>query len=194
MGALDVDAEAEPPDGEFAEAIKRVGRGKGHAVVGANGVGKAKFLKGALEGGDGEFFLRCAQRLTGEEVAARKVGDGQQVAVAAIAEHELAFVVGAPERVGFGRLRQLGAAGGVTPPAATFDEAVAVEDGMDGTDGGQVRSPRLLAEFLADLRCAPGGILALQADDGRLDRGRQGFAWRKGRRLRPISASSPQPL
>jgi hypothetical protein len=37
------------PDGEFAEAIERVGGGKGDAVVGANGVGQAKFLEGALK-------------------------------------------------------------------------------------------------------------------------------------------------
>ena len=56
--ALDVDAEAQPPDGEFTEAIQRVGGGKGHAVVGANGLREAKFLEGALEGGEGELFLR----------------------------------------------------------------------------------------------------------------------------------------
>jgi hypothetical protein len=43
--ALDVDAEAQPPDGEFAEAIERVGGSKGDAVVGANGVGEANSLK-----------------------------------------------------------------------------------------------------------------------------------------------------
>ena len=58
LDALDVNAEAEPPDGEGAEAIQGVGGGKGHAVVGANGLGKAEFLEGALEDGEGEFFLR----------------------------------------------------------------------------------------------------------------------------------------
>jgi hypothetical protein len=58
-----VDAEAEPPDGELAEAIEGVGGGKGHAVVGANGLREAKFLEGALEDGEGEFFLGGGQRL-----------------------------------------------------------------------------------------------------------------------------------
>ena len=45
-------------DGELAEAIQGVGGGKGHAVVGANGLRKAKFREGALEDRGGEFFLR----------------------------------------------------------------------------------------------------------------------------------------
>src|SRR5262249_1283214 len=55
LDALDVDAEAEPADGEFAEAVQRVGGGKGHAVVGPDGLREAKFLEGALEDGEGEF-------------------------------------------------------------------------------------------------------------------------------------------
>jgi len=43
LSALDVGAETQPPHGEFAEAIEGVGGGKGHAVVGANGVREAKF-------------------------------------------------------------------------------------------------------------------------------------------------------
>jgi len=57
---------------------------------------------------------------------------------------------------------------------------VAVEDGMDRIDGRQVRHRRLLAEFLANLGRAPAGILALQADDHRLDRGRQAVGLAEG--------------
>src|SRR4030095_12525594 len=57
--------------------------------------------------------------------------------------------------------------------AALLSEAVAIADGMDGTDRGQVRHRRLLTELLADLGRAPAGILALPPDDPRLDRGRQ---------------------
>lgn len=49
--------------------------------------GRPKFLKGgARKDGEGKFFLRRGQRLIGEEVAAREVGDGQRVAVTAVAE------------------------------------------------------------------------------------------------------------
>jgi hypothetical protein len=54
LDALGVDAEAQPPDGECAEAIDGVGRGKGHAVVGANGLREAKVLERALEDGEGK--------------------------------------------------------------------------------------------------------------------------------------------
>jgi hypothetical protein len=64
--------------------------------------------------------------------------------------------------------------------AATFDEAVAIEDGMDGTDRGQVWHRRLLPAFLADLGRAPAGILALEADDSRLERGRPAVGLAEG--------------
>ncbi len=38
--ALDGDAEAQPPDGEFGEGVEPVGAGKGHAIVGAYGAGQ----------------------------------------------------------------------------------------------------------------------------------------------------------
>jgi len=89
---------------EFAEAIEGVGRGKGDAVVGANGLREAKLFERALEDGEGEFLLGRRQRLTREEVAAGEVGDRQGVTVAAVAEHERAFVIGTPQSVRFGSL------------------------------------------------------------------------------------------
>src|SRR4029450_10941633 len=68
LDAFDVDAQAQPPDGEGAGAIQGGGGSKGDAVVCANGVREAKFLEGALEDGAGEFFLRRGQRLKGEEI------------------------------------------------------------------------------------------------------------------------------
>src|SRR5687768_7000311 len=52
-------------------------------------------------------------------------------------------------------------------------QAVPIEHRVDGADGrtvGQVR--HLLAELLADLRCAPARVLALQPDNPGLDGGR----------------------
>ena len=42
LDAFDADAEPEPPDREFAEAVERVRGGEGHAVVGANRAGVAR--------------------------------------------------------------------------------------------------------------------------------------------------------
>jgi len=60
------------------------------------------------------------------------VRDGQRIAVAAIAELELALEVGTPQIIGECALRQRRAARAVARPAAAFDQAVAVENRMDG--------------------------------------------------------------
>lgn len=59
------------------------------------------------------------------------VGDGERVAVAVIAELELAFEVGAPQIVGCRACRE-GRAPRPVAPADAGDQAVAVEHGMDG--------------------------------------------------------------
>src|SRR4029453_6174398 len=122
-------------------------RGKRDAVIGANALGQAKFLERALEDGKGEGFLGGGQRFTGEEVPARKIGDRQRIAVPPIPELELAFVVGAPERIRLRRARELGARGARPTAAPTFHEVTAIEDRVDGADGRQVRAGELLAEL-----------------------------------------------
>jgi hypothetical protein len=47
--ALEPNAQPQPPDRQLAQAVERVRRGKGHAVVGADGVRQAEILEGALE-------------------------------------------------------------------------------------------------------------------------------------------------
>src|SRR5262245_29718304 len=91
------DAEPEPPHGEFAQAIERVRRREGHAVIRAQGVRQAEVLKGALKDAEGVPLLRRRERFTGQEVATRIVADRQRGAVALVAEQKLALVVGAPE-------------------------------------------------------------------------------------------------
>ena len=53
------------------------------------------------------------------------VGDGQRIAVSAIAELELALEIGAPQIIGKRTLRQRRAARAVARPAAALDQAVA---------------------------------------------------------------------
>jgi hypothetical protein len=76
------------------------------------------------------------------------VGDGQRIAVASIAEHELALEVGAPQIIGFGARGQRRAARAVARPAAALDQAMAVEDRMDGAFG---RNPDIAVEPPAEL-------------------------------------------
>src|SRR5262249_29212375 len=173
INVVGVDAEAEPPDGEFAEAIEGVGRGKGDAVVGTNGVREAKFFEGALEDGEGELLLGGGERLAREEVAGGEVGDRQRIAVAAVAGHEIALVIGAPKGLGGGGAAGLGTVSAIAPAAAVLDEAVAVEDGVNGGDRRQMRQLRALPELFADLRGAPARILSLEPDNHSFDRRRK---------------------
>ena len=59
------------------------------------------------------------------------IGNGERVAVAAVAELELTFEVGTPQIIRRNATGE-GRAGGAMPRAAeTFDQAVAVQDRMD---------------------------------------------------------------
>ena len=93
---FDLDAEAQPPDRELAQPVDGMRRGKRDAVVGANHLREAKLLEGTFEDREGKFLLRRQQRLASEEVATGEVGDGQRIAVFAIAEQKLVFVAGTP--------------------------------------------------------------------------------------------------
>ena len=119
--------------------------------------GQAKVLEGALEDGEGVALLRRRERLTREQIAAGEVGDRQRIAVAPIAEQELAFVVGAPERI---RRRSAARArcpsAPVPAPAPPRHQAVAVEHRMHRADRRAAATPgQLLPQPLADLRRAP---------------------------------------
>ena len=122
--------------------------------------------------------------LAQQQEARGMVGDGQRVAVAAVAELELALEVGAPQIVGRGALGQRRAARAVARPAAAFDQAVAIENRMDGALGW---NPDIAVEppdqELADLARAPMRLLGLQPDDQALDLLRQlvGVAHRPAR-------------
>ena len=99
---------SQPPDGEFAQTIQRMPRRERYAVIRADRLRQAEFLERALEHGEGELLLGGRQRFAGQQVATGEIGDRQRIAVPMIAKHELAFVIGAPQRVGLGRARQLG--------------------------------------------------------------------------------------
>src|SRR5207249_11624663 len=116
----------------------------------------------SLEDGKRELLLRRRQRLAGQQVAAREVGDGERIAVAPIAELELAFVVGTPEGIRLRRARERSAGGRGPAAAAPLDQAVAVEHRVDRTDRRQLHTRGLLPELLPDLRRAPARVLALQ--------------------------------
>src|SRR3979411_2599271 len=102
------------------------------------------------------------------------VCDGQRVAVPPVAALELAFQVGAPHATGHGALGQRRAARAVARPAATLDQAVAIENRMDGALG---RYSYIAAEpqdmERANLTPTPVRLLGLQPDNQALNLLRQ---------------------
>jgi hypothetical protein len=79
--ALDGDAQSQPPNGEPAQVEQTIGRGKGYAVVGTNGLGQAAFLKQALKGGQSSLFLDRLHGLAKQKITAGMVGNGQGVTI-----------------------------------------------------------------------------------------------------------------
>jgi hypothetical protein len=56
LDALDLDAEPQPPDGEFGEVEESIWASARHTIVGADSRRQVTLLKQAMEGGDGGFL------------------------------------------------------------------------------------------------------------------------------------------
>src|SRR5438445_8854832 len=114
------------------------------------------------------------------------VGDGQRIAVSPIAELELALEVGAPQIIGSSARGQRRAACAVARPAAALDQAMAVEDRMDGALGRNLDiAVQPSDQQFPDLARAPVRLLGLEADNQALDLLRQlvGIAHRPPRSI-----------
>lgn len=113
--------------------------------------------------------LRAREGLAGEPGAGAVVGDGQRVAVRAVAEAELALEVGTPQRIGGQGLAERRAPGLVALALALGHQAMAVQHHVDGADRGRLDHRQPPGQLVADLGCAPTGIVPLDADNGLLD-------------------------
>ena len=164
LDALDGDAQAQPPDGQLGQVEQGVGAGEGDAVVGADGGGQAALEEQLLEGGDGGVFAGGFEGFAQQQEAGGVVGDGQRVAVVTVAELELALEVGAPQIVGRDAGGQRRAAGPLARAADGLDQAVAMQDGVDGALGRDADvAVQAAHQQLADLARAPMRLLALEA-------------------------------
>jgi len=107
---------------------------------------QAALAEQTIEGGNRRLFPDGFKSFAEEQEARGVVGNGQRIAVLAIAEPELAFEIGTPKVIGRcagGKGRALGA-----PARASLvgDEAMAVENGLDGTDRRNLHLPRQPAD------------------------------------------------
>ena|SRR5580698_942358 len=101
LDTFDADTEPQPPDREFAQVEQRLSGSERNAVITADVGGQAALSEKSFKHGESIVFFGGRERLTGEQITAGVIGDGQRVAVLTIAEQELAFVIGAPQLVGF---------------------------------------------------------------------------------------------
>jgi len=129
LDARDGDAEPEPPDGELGQVEQRVRAGKGDAMVRADRLGPATLAEPLREGGDDRVFADRFEGFAEQQEARGVVRDGQRVAVAAVAQLELALAVGAAQIVRRGAGGQRGAGGAMACAADRLDQAVPVQHG-----------------------------------------------------------------
>jgi hypothetical protein len=100
LDALNANAEAKPPDGKFAEVEQSIGRRKRDTIVAADVSRQATFLEQPLKDGESVIFSGGRKRFASEQEATGVIGDGEGITVLAIAQQELAFVIGAPQFIG----------------------------------------------------------------------------------------------
>ncbi len=170
LDAFDGDAEAEPPDGKPREIEEAVGRGEGNTIVGADGGGETAFAEETFEGGHDGVFAGPLVGFAHEQEARGVICHGEGIAVAPVAELELALEVGTPEIVGGGAGGERCALGFLPFAAHALDEAVTIEDGMDGGGCGNAGLAGEAAhEELSDLSSSPVGLVTLAADNEAFD-------------------------
>ena len=99
LDTLDGKTEAKPPNGEPTQVEETIGRGKRHAVVGADGLRQAAFLEQALKGSKGPLFFDGLHGFAEQKITAGVVRDGKGVTISSVPEHELALEIGAPQSI-----------------------------------------------------------------------------------------------
>ena len=169
LDALQADAQSQPPDREPSEAEERIAGGERYAIVGAYRAGQPELSECALENGKRNVGLGGFYAFAADQVAAAVVGDRQRIAVLLVAQHELALVVSTPELIGLVCCNQWRSFGLVATALPALDEAMAVQHGMDGTDGRRWHHRELLDQLVTDLAGTPVGVFLLDAEDRALD-------------------------
>jgi hypothetical protein len=139
LDELGADAKPEPPHAELREAAEGAG-GEGLAVVGADPLGQPIGAEEPLEDLLGGLQQRTLEPVAGQEIAGVGVLDRERIAVAAIAQAELALEVDRPDHIGAGD-RRVGTPGmGPDPgPPAVADAAMAHQDPMNRRGGRHLR-------------------------------------------------------
>jgi hypothetical protein len=140
-------------------------RSEGHAVVAAHVGRQAALLKKPLKYSKSVVFSGGRKGFTSKKKTAGVVGNSQRIAILVVAQQELAFIVGAPQLVGPLAQRQSGSLSTATQSTAAFDQAMAIQHGMDGTFGRAGNSGESAQQALTDFASTPAGVLVLYVQD-----------------------------
>lgn len=81
----------------FERLNKPLGEAKGTPLSGADCPRQAALFEKPLKRRKCRLFGIGFHRLAQQQIARRMIGDGQRIAVAFVAEHELTLIVGAPQ-------------------------------------------------------------------------------------------------
>src|SRR5580704_14110499 len=165
LDSFNADAQPEPPDRQLAQVEQSVSGSEGNTVIAADAGGQAALLKKPFKHGESVGFFGAREGFTGEQKTAGVIGDRQRIAVLVISQQELAFIVGAPQLVGPLAQRQSGSLSTATQSTAAFDQAMAIEHGMDGTFGRAGNSGEPAQQALTDFASTPAGVLVLYVQD-----------------------------
>lgn len=153
LDALEADAESEPPDTEPGESEQSIAGGEGRAVVSPDRTRQPVVLEDTLEDRERELGSNRLETLAREQIPGPIIGDRERVTVALVAEHELALEVGAPQPIDVVSARELRSTGLVSSAFAAFDQAMAIEDGVDRARGRGVDHWEGPDDLVPDLRC-----------------------------------------
>src|SRR6266852_5960839 len=161
-----------PRRSHHTESFERLNSplGKRNAVVGADGLRQAAFLEKPLKGPESRVFFVRFQSFAKQQKTGSVVGDREGIAVAFVAEQELALIISAPQIIG---VQALGQRRSLCPRAAAqprpTHQSMPIEHSMDSATGrdfdGVRQSPQ---QALADLASSPAWFLAPGCDDRRL--------------------------
>src|SRR5436190_5617334 len=166
LNALQLDAQAQPPHTQFAQASQRSGS-KGRSVVRADGPRHPILPERADH--DGLHYLppgAGAQPLAAQQITAVSVGQSKRTALVTITRAEPSLEVHTPHRIGLLSVPQRHAAGrGSAPASARKGQTMALQDLADGALRRTMRSSHLALETGQQLGRPPARPLLLQIQE-----------------------------
>ena len=137
IGVHRKDSQLDEPHGQPCQASQTGSAAERLTVVGVNELRHAELAKSGLKSGLCGIEGGAVHALNGQNEAATAIHGGQRVAVAGVAQSELALEVGAPNLVGIACNEHGVVCGDVASAHTCLNQAVAFENQLGGGHRGQ---------------------------------------------------------